>query len=181
MDKTYQTEIYRTFLIQGLPEPLTAASSHLQLFDNYIANTRLRIRKIRVPEEKKWTWILQQRFPLHSDDFAVWKYSEIYLSETEHKVFEHLEGREIRKNRYFHEFDGRELEFDIYLGQLWGLNLMNVYFDSPEEMKDFELPLFVIYEVTNSRFFIGDVLVGKSFSNVQNEFETMRGENVETV
>jgi CYTH domain-containing protein len=181
MDKTYQTEIYRSFLIHGLPEPLTRASSHLQLFDNYVENTRLRIRTIRVPEEKKWTWILQQRFPLHPDDFAVWKHSEIFLNETEHRVFGQFEGREIRKNRYYHEFDGKELEFDIYLGALWGLNLLNVYFENVTEMKDFEFPSFVIYEVTNSKFFTGEVLVGKTFLDVQDEFEKMRQTKTETV
>jgi hypothetical protein len=43
-DKTAQTELHRIFLIEGLPDPLTPASAHLQLFDNYIENTRLRIR-----------------------------------------------------------------------------------------------------------------------------------------
>ena len=39
MNKTAQTELHRLFLIDGLPEPLMPASSHLQLFDNYIENT----------------------------------------------------------------------------------------------------------------------------------------------
>lgn len=179
MDKTYQTEIYRSFLIHGLPEPLTPASRHLQIFDNYIENTRMRLRTIRIPGERSWTWILQQRFPLHSDDFAVWKYSEVYLNEMEHKVFEHFEGREIRKNRYYHEFDGNELEFDIYLGNLWGLNLLNVYFENMEQMNEYDLPSFVIYEVTNNEFFTGESLADKSFSDVQDEFELMRT-NVKT-
>ena len=174
MNKTYQTEIYRTFLIKSLPEPLTPASSHLQIFDNYIENTRIRLRSIRIPEDKKWTWILQQRFPVKKDDFAFWKTSQIFLNDNEYNVFEQFEGREIRKNRYFHELDGKELEFDIYLGKLWGLNLMNVYFETPEEMKDFQLPPFVIYEVTNNEFFTGESLVSKNFKDVQIKFQQMK-------
>ncbi len=177
MNKTYQTEIYRTFLIYGLPEPLTPASSHLQIFDNYIENTRIRLRSIRIPEDNKWTWIVQQRFPLKPDDFGVWKISQIFLNDVEYQIFEQFEGREIRKNRYFHEIDGKELEFDIYLGKLWGLNMMNVYFETPDEMNDFQLPSFVIYEVTNHNFFTGENLVGKSFADVQLKFQQMQDEN----
>ncbi len=181
MNKTYQTEIHRTFLINGLPEPLTPASSHLQIFDNYIENTRIRLRSIRIPEDNKWTWILQQRFPVNLKDFIAWKTSQIFLNENEYQVFEQFEGREIRKNRYFHEFDGKTLEFDIYLGKLWGLNLVNVYFETPEEMRSFELPTFIVNEVTNNEFFTGESLIGKSFTDVQVKFQLMQQEESEKV
>ena len=35
MDKTYRNEFRRRYLIEALPDPLTRASRHLQLFDNY--------------------------------------------------------------------------------------------------------------------------------------------------
>jgi CYTH domain-containing protein len=181
MNKTYQTEIYRTFLINGLPEPLTPASSHLQIFDNYIENTRIRLRSVRIPEDNKWTWTLQQRFPVKTGDFSVWKTSQLFLNESEYQAFEQFEGREIRKNRYFHEFAGKTLEFDIYLGKLWGLNLMNVYFETPEEMKEFVSPPFVVYEVTNNEFFTGESLIGKSFTDVQVKFQQMQHEENEKV
>jgi hypothetical protein len=60
MNETFRTELRRLFLFQNLPAPLTAASSHLQIFDNYIENTRLRIRSVRSPETKEWTFVLQQ-------------------------------------------------------------------------------------------------------------------------
>ena len=62
-DNTTRTELHRTFLIEGLPEPLERKSSHLQLFDNYIHETRLRLRSVRVPETKEWTLLLQNRYP----------------------------------------------------------------------------------------------------------------------
>ena len=62
IDRTYKSELRRVFLIQDLPEPLTRASSHLQIFDNYIEKTRLRLRSVRVPETKKWSWTLEHRF-----------------------------------------------------------------------------------------------------------------------
>lgn len=174
MDKTYQTEFRRKFLIQGLPEPLTPASSHLQIFDNYIENTRIRLRSIRVPEEKSWTWILEQRFPLKPEDLSIWKNSKIYLNEIEHNALKDFEGREIRKNRYFYDLDEHQAKLDIFLGKLWGLNLMMVNFEDQEEMNDFEIPPFVVFEVTNYRYFLGENLVEKEFEDVRNEFSKIR-------
>ena len=98
MNKTYADEFQRVFMLQNLPEPLERSSSHLQIFDNYIENTRLRIRSVRSPETKEWTFILQQRFSVN-ERLSHWKIAEIYLNEAEHQVFEIFEGREIKKKR----------------------------------------------------------------------------------
>jgi len=121
MNKTAQTELHRLFLIERLPAPLTRASSHLQLFDNYIENTRLRIRSIRDPYSKTWTRILQQRFPSVEGEYAVSKLAEIYLNDAEYAVLEPFEGREIRKNRYFHEFDRVSVRFRRLSGSALGI------------------------------------------------------------
>ncbi len=180
MDKTKQIEIRRVFLIENLPAPLTRASRHLQIFDNYIENTRLRLRSVRVPETREWIWILQQRFPL--EDLSRWQITEIYLNEAEHHAFEIFEGREvkknervetseIRKNRYFYDFGGKQLEIDLFLGELWGLCLAKIDFKSVEELTAFEIPSFAILEVTRNEFFVGANLIGKNFRDVQEIFE----------
>lgn len=173
MNKTYQTELRRIFLLEDLPEPLTRASEHLQIFDNYIENTRIRLRSVRVPQTKNWTWILQQRFPPEEKDLTCWKITEIYLNEAEYKVFEPFEDREIRKNRYFYQPDGRRIEIDVFLGDLWGLNLAKVNFEKKSNLKKFEPPPFSVAEVTNNPFFTGENLVTKKFADVQNEFAKM--------
>ncbi len=180
MDKAKQIETRRVFLIENLPAPLTRASRHLQIFDNYIENTRLRLRSMRVPETKQWTWILQQRFPL--EDLSSWQMAEIYLNEAEHHAFEFFEGREvkknervetseIRKNRYFYYFGGKQFEIDLFLGALWGLCLAKINFKSVDELTAFEVPSFALLEVTRNEFFVDANLIGKSFSDVQAEFE----------
>ncbi|MGE3467159.1 MAG: hypothetical protein AB7J13_09515 [Pyrinomonadaceae bacterium] len=169
MNKTAQTEHHRLFLIEGLPEPLTPASSHLQIFDNYVEDTRLRLRHVRDPYTKAWTRILQQRFAAGEDDLAVTKLAEIYLNDQEHSLFEQFEGREIRKNRYFHEFDLVPFVFDIYLGDLWGLNTAKVDFETHDKMANFTPPPFAVFEVTNDPFFAGEHLVTKKFDDVQAE------------
>ena len=94
----------------------------------------------------------------------------MFLNEVEYHVFEQFEGREIRKNRYFYELDGNQLELDVFIGKLWGLNTAKVVFESIEELQNFEIPPFVIREVTNNHFFVNENLVGKSFADVQAEF-----------
>lgn len=183
MSKTSETELCRVFLIEDLPAPLTRASRHLQIFDNYIENTRLRLRSVRVPETKEWTWTLQQREPL--ENLSQWRVSEIHLNETEHAAFEIFEGREvrknervqtneIRKNRYFYAFDGKQIEIDVFLGALWGLNLATVKCENLGELRAFKPPPFIVLEVTGNDFFVGANLVGKSFSDVQAEFERQK-------
>lgn len=169
MDKTNKTEFQRTFLTEALPEPLTRASRHLQFFDNYIANTRMRLRSIRDPETKAWTHILQQRFPAHGSDISCLKVAEMHLNEAEHDRFKLFEGNEIRKNRYFHEFERKSFAFDVFLGDLWGLNMAKVEFDSADSLNTFEPPPFAIFEVTTNSFFFGDNLAFKKFADVQNE------------
>ena len=171
MDKTARTEFYRLFLVERLPEPLTPMSSHIQLFDNYIENTRIRLRNIRVPETKEWRHILQQRFPSSETDPGCWKVAEIFLNETEYQVFERFEGREIRKNRYFHEFDHHAFDFDVYIGPLWGLCTAKVAFQTAADIEKFEPPPFAIFEVTGDPFFFGENLVSKKFEDVQAEVE----------
>lgn len=169
MNKTAQTELHRLFLIERLPEPLTPASSHLQIFDNYVENTRLRLRQIRDPYSSTWTRILQQRFPAHEGEYAVTKLAEIHLNDAEYAVFERFEDREIRKNRYFHEFDRVNFAFDVFLGKLWGLNTARVDFETREQMIEFLPPPFAVFEVTENAFFNGDNLVDRTFADVQNE------------
>lgn len=167
MDKMYRTELRRLFLIEALPAPLTPASRHLQLFDNYIAETRLRMRTLRVPETKEWSYLLQQRLVLGEEGLACLKVAEMRLNEAEHAAFEQFQVKEIRKNRYFHEFDGRSFTFDIYLGPLWGLNRVRVDFVNEDEWRAFNPPPFAIFEVTYEQFFEDGNLVLRSFEDVK--------------
>lgn len=179
MDNIYRTELRRLFLFQNLPEPLTAASGHLQIFDNYIENTRLRIRSARSPQTKEWTFVLQQ-IALAGGDLSRRQIAEIFLNDAEHEVFEQFEGRqirrneraatnEIRKNRYFYNFNDKRLELDIYLGDLRGLNVARAAFETEAEMNDFAAPPFAVLEITANPFFAGANLVGKTLTDVQAE------------
>jgi CYTH domain-containing protein len=169
MNKTALTELHRLFLIERLPEPLTPASSHLQIFDTYLPNTRIRVRQMREPTTNVWTRMLQQRFPAQEGEHAVTKLAEIHLDDDEFAVFERLRGNETRKNRYFHEFDRVSMVFDVYLGPLLGLSTARLDFDSREQMADHEPAPFLKLEVTHDAFFEGSNLAAATFADVQAE------------
>ena len=177
-DKTFRTELHRTFLIAGLPEPLERKSSHLQIFDNYIHETQLRLRSVRVPETKEWILMLQKRSYL-DEDGAEWQIQEIQLTEAEYEHFKPFEGNEIRKNRYFNEFDGRTFEFDVYLGQLWGLNRARVGFTERADLERFNPPAFSIVEVTYEPYFDDANLVNCRFEDVRAEVERLLANSIE--
>lgn len=187
MNKTYRIELRRVFLLSNLPEPLTRASEHLQYFDNFIENTRLVLRSVRAPHTKEWTWILKQSEPVKTDDLSIWKISEIYLNEIEHQAFEQFEGREVRRNervetnelrfnRYSYELNNTEFEIDVFLNPLWGLTLATTHFSSEEELQNFQSPEFALAEVTQNDFFLGRNLIGKTFADIQSEFQRMKDE-----
>jgi CYTH domain-containing protein len=172
MDKTAKTELHRLFLVESLPEPLTPASAHLQIFDTYIPHTRLRVRQMRDPLTNHWTRMLQQRFCAADGDHAITKLVEMHLNDDEFAIFERVRGAETRKNRYFHEFDRREVIFDVYLGALRGLITAKVEFKEREtmlDMLDYEPLPFMKIEITEEDFFEPQTLAGKSSAEVADE------------
>ena len=167
-------EFRRSFLAEGLPSPITAADSHLQIFDNYIEDSPIRLRSIRNPETKEWARFLEK--PLLADNAGKMEVSQIELSENEYERFKIFKGKEIRKNRYFCEFGGVKSEIDIFLGALWGLNIAKVYFEGFEAMVDYEPPKSLVAEITSNEFYLGEKLVGKTFADVQEKFAKEKGE-----
>jgi CYTH domain-containing protein len=165
--KYARTERERKFLLRELPEPLTRASRHVQIWDNYITNTRLRLRRVRVPETKERVWKLTQKFAPSAGDYSRTTITNIYLSPAEYEVLSVFEGNEIRKNRYPFEHEGRKYSIDVFLGALWGLILAETDFDTDEEMDAFPLPPFAFMDVTNDETFTGGRLVELSFDDVR--------------
>lgn len=167
--KTSIVEIKRTFVIDAMPEPLTPAEHHLQIFDNYIPETDIRLRSIRDPKTKTWSSCLEKRIRV-ADGFEV---SMIDLTKPEYDAFERFEGNEIRKNRYFLESDAGSIEFDIYLGKLWGLNLMTVRFETVSDATTLTTPDYVVVEVTDEQFFDGQNLVNADLEKLRAEMRRL--------
>ena len=167
--KYARVERERRYLLQDLPEGLTRADAHLQITDNYISGTRLRIRKVRDPRSNKWTVKFTQKFAPNPADFSRTIITNIYLNALEAETLAMFDANEIRKNRYSFEFEGRRFSVDMFLGDLFGLVLAEVGFETDDELKNFAKPPFAIAEVTNNKLFTGGELSQLTFSDIREE------------
>ncbi|MEZ5344256.1 MAG: hypothetical protein R2681_01760 [Pyrinomonadaceae bacterium] len=166
----------RTFLVDDLPGQMTPADPHLQIFDNYIENTMIRLREVRDPKTKLWERCLEKRIVSEDPVFRFRRISSIELDETEYGLFRSFKGREIRKNRYFYDEGDLNLKIDIFLGKLWGLSIARVDFRSIDAVRGFTPVEYLGIETTQNRFFDGENLVSCEFSDVQREYRKMAGD-----
>ena len=169
--KYAHVERERRYLLRDLPEGLTRADHHLQITDNYITGTRLRIRKIRDPKSNKWVVKFTQKFAPNTHDLSRTIITNTYLSAIEAETLSMFDANEIRKNCYKFEFEGRTFSIDMFIGDLLGLVLAETGFESDEEMDNFPLPSFALADVTNNELFTGGRLSELTFADIQSEIE----------
>jgi CYTH domain-containing protein len=167
--KYARIERERRYLLQDLPEGLTRADDHLQITDNYLTGTRLRIRKVRDPKTNKWIVKFTQKFAPDPNDLSRTIITNTYLNAMEAEVLAVFEANEIRKNRYYFEYEGRKFSIDMFLGDLFGLVLAETSFASDREMKTFRKPSFAVADVTNIEMFTGGCLSQLTFEEVLKE------------
>lgn len=167
--KYARVERERRYLLRDLPEGLTRADPHLQITDNYITGTRLRLRKVREPRANKWTVKFTQKFAPNPADLSRTIITNTYLNAYEADVLSIFNSNEIRKNRYYFDFEGRKFSVDMFLGDLFGLVLAEVSFETDEELDNFPVPPFALADVTNNPLFSGGRLSELTFSEVREE------------
>jgi CYTH domain-containing protein len=173
--KYARVERERRYLLQDLPEGLTRASPHVQITDNYITGTRLRIRKVREPRTNKWMVKFTQKFAPNPQDFSRTIITNIYLNALEVETFAMFDANEIRKNRYPFDFEGRGFSVDMFLGDLFGLVLAEVNFETDAELDNFPRPPFAIADVTDNELFTGGRLCELSYADIREEIVLLLG------
>jgi|SRR5438132_1520540 len=167
--KYARVERERKFLLDRLPGDLTTASEHVQITDNYITGTRLRLRKIRDPQTNMWTLKFTQKFAPNPADLSRTIITNVYLDAGEYNTLAIFEANEIRKNRYPFEHEGHNYGIDVFLGDLLGLILAEISFETDEELNEFAMPSFAFAEVTNSELFTGARLADLTFADIREE------------
>lgn len=167
--KYARIERERRYLLADLPEGLSRADHHLQITDNYITGTRLRVRKVRDPRTNKWVVKFTQKIAPDPKDLSRTIITNTYLNATEAETLAIFDANEIRKNRYRFEFEGHEFGIDMFLGDLFGLVLAEISFDTDEAMESFPPPPFAVAEVTNDEMFTGGALSQTTFAHITAE------------
>jgi CYTH domain-containing protein len=164
----------RRFLLRELPPGLALQDEHLQITDNYLTATRLRLRKTRVPRTNTWTLELTQTFAPDLSDLSRTLSTSIYLSQYEYEVLSVFEGNELRKNRYPYLHEGRAYVVDVFLGELRGLILAGTLFASVEELRRSAPPDFAVLDVTGDALFEGERLTRLSAVEIHAELSGRR-------
>jgi CYTH domain-containing protein len=167
--KYARIERERRYVLQDLPEGLTRVDPHLQITDNYITGTRLRLRKVRDPRTNKWTVKFTQKFAPDQRDLSRTIITNTYLNALEAETLAIFNGNEIRKNRYPFQFAGKSFAVDMFLGDLFGLVLAEVSFETDEELDSFQQPPFALADVTNNEIFSGGKLSELKFADLREE------------
>jgi len=167
--KYARLERERRYLLNDLPRGLTRVDPHLQITDNYITGTRLRLRKIRDPRTNRWIIKFTQKFAPAPEDLSRTLITNTYLNAAEAEVLSIFAANEIRKNRYVFETERRRFSVDMFLGDLFGLVLAETAFDNDDEMDQFAKPTFALADVTNEELFTGGSLCNLTFAEVRAE------------
>jgi adenylate cyclase len=145
-----QVEIERKFLVPD-PPPLEGTSSD-PVEQGYLSlgtegEVRLRRRgDALVLTVKRGAGLVrdEQEVELSPDQFdALWPLTE---------------GRRLRKRRHLVEHEGREIELDVYEGELDGLAVAEVEFEHEAEAESFEPPTWFGEEVTGDEGYINETL-----------------------
>ena len=165
--KYARIERERRFLLNDFPPGLTRASEHVQIWDNYITNTRMRLRKIRLLPSGQYIAKLTQKYAPDPGDSSRTVITNTYLSAEEYEVLSVFEGNEIRKNRYPFEYQGRRYAIDLFIGPLWGLILAETEFATDDEMAALAVPDFAALEVTHDPAFTGAKLVDLTTAEIR--------------
>ena len=102
-------ELERTFLLKNIPAGMEKCKS-IEIIDIYIPKSAkhpiLRIRK------KGGAFEITKKYPLVENDSSEYVEHTISLAKEEFEELSQIEGKRLRKNRYFYPFEGKTAEIE---------------------------------------------------------------------
>ncbi|MGM5483748.1 MAG: hypothetical protein ACQER9_02415 [Nanobdellota archaeon] len=162
-------ELEKTYLAKKLPENLKSCNFK-EIIDVYIPKSsdhpKLRLRKNGNKFE------LTKKKPVNDVDASHQEEQTIILTETEFNVLnKQLEGKRVRKIRYFYDYKDRIAEFDVFQDDLAGLVVVDFEFTTLEEKDNFQMPDFCLVDITQEVFIAGGMICGKSYEDIADKLE----------
>jgi len=158
-----------TFLPKALPDLSGCVSK--EIVDIYLPSTvnhpYLRIRRSGEKFE------ITKKQPVKEGDASHQFENTIPLSREEFDELAQIAGKRIQKNRYLYEEGGRTYEIDVFQGDLKGLVLVDIEFNSLEEKATYIAPDWMLADVTQEDFIAGGMLCGKSFSSIESKLSSL--------
>ena len=106
---------------------------------------------------------------LDKNDASELKEETIILNKSEFNTLKKLNGKKIRKIRYFYNYKNQIAEFDIFQDKLKGLVLIDFEFKTSKEKSQFQTPHFCLADVTQEEFIAGGMICGKTYQDIETE------------
>jgi len=152
-----------TFLAKRLPEGL-ADCKFKEVLDIYLPkesrHPTLRIRKNGDKYE------ITKKEPINEGDSSEMLEETIPLTKEEFQELSTIEGKRVRKLRYYYDHNGKTAEVDIFQDDLKGLVIIDFEFETSEEKNTFEMPDFCLANITQEEFIAGGMICGKCYEDL---------------
>lgn len=149
-----RTEYERRFLVSPRAPWRNSVEPYSKTFeDNYLRNTRLRLRLLTDSDTGRRLIKLTKKVESASPYLTT--ISRILLSPGEHELLGGLEGDRLRKVRYYHHHVGRVFSIDVFEGELEGLVLCETEAEDLADLMMITPPAYAVREVTEDPFFTG--------------------------
>jgi CYTH domain-containing protein len=163
-------ELELTYLLKELPKGFAGAKAK-EMVDIYIpassAHAILRVRKSGDQYE------ITKKVPASGTDSSRQIETTISLTPEEYAELAQIAGKRVYKTRYYFEENGTHFEIDVFKGELEGLVLVDVEFDSTDAQGRFEMPVWCLVDVTQEKFIAGGMLAGKKYADIETKLAAL--------
>ena len=171
-----EEEFELTFLAKELPKGFSKKLPAKEILDIYIPkNVEHAILRIRKNGDY---YEITKKQPVSGTDSSHQIENTILLSKEEFDDLSELPGKRLRKIRYHYCENGVDYEIDIFKGDLEGLVVVDVEFDSNERKSKFTPPDWILADVTQDKFIAGGMLCGRSYDDIQDELISRRYQKI---
>lgn len=158
-------ELELTYLAKTLPSDLGNVEKK-EMLDIHIPassdHPTLRIRKNGDKHE------VTKKQPIVEGDASRQLETTIKLTSAEFADLSKLPGKRVQKTRYLYAENNVDYEIDVFGGELTGLVLVDVEFETLEAKSEFKKPDWCLAEVTQETFLAGGMLCGKKYADIEN-------------
>ncbi|MFT4311467.1 MAG: hypothetical protein ACMXX7_02465 [Candidatus Woesearchaeota archaeon] len=161
-------EIEKTYLAKEVPKNLKD-SKYKEIIDIYIPkNSNHPTLRLRKNGEK---YELTKKEPIEEGDSSIQKEQTIFLTKTEFEELSKLQGKKVRKIRYYYKYKENTAEIDVFKDELEGLIVIDFEFETKEQKENFEIPNFCLADITQEEFIAGGMICGKKYEDIQENLE----------
>lgn len=165
-------ELEKTYLVKKFPENLQDCKFK-EIIDVYIPKIEehpvIRLRKNGDKFE------LTKKQPVEEGDSSRQLEQTIVLTETEfNDLYKQIDGKKVRKLRYYYDYNGQIAEFDVFQDDLLGLVLVDFEFTNEADKEKFMMPDFCLAEITQEVFVAGGMICGKSYEDIENKLDKFK-------